>query len=123
MHIPKLSRWVLLWCAIVSPTILTAQSSPASSRALNEQQKMGKNLFLQNCQLCHLPEKENMKNTKEEGKTIGPRLDVQMKGPKPLSEAVIRTYIMNGSEGKMPTFKYALEPKEIDAIIAYLKSL
>ena len=123
MHIPKLSRWVLLSWAFLSPMFLTAQSPASSSRALNEQQKMGKNLFLQNCQLCHLPEKENMKNTKEEGKTIGPRLDVLMKGPKPLSEAVIRTFVMNGSEGKMPTFKYALEPNEIDAIIAYLKAL
>jgi mono/diheme cytochrome c family protein len=89
---------------------------------MNEQQKMGKGLFLQNCSVCHLPKRES-KNTKKEGEMIGPRLDVLLKGPKPLTDAVIRTFIMNGSEGKMPGFKYTLEPKEVDAIIAYLKIL
>lgn len=122
MHrVPKLGYWMLLSCGVLFPIGLAAQSSPP--RALNEQQKMGKGLFMQNCQLCHLPEKQNMKNTKEEGETIGPRLDVLMKGPKPLSDAVLRTFIMNGSEGKMPTFKYALEPKEVAAIIAYVKTM
>jgi mono/diheme cytochrome c family protein len=124
MRISGQGLWMLPLCAIFLPATLAAQSpSSSSQRTLNEQQKIGKNLFLQNCQVCHLPEKENMKNTKEEGKTIGPRLDVLMKGPKPLTDSVIRKFIVNGSEEKMPAFKYTLESREIDAIVAYLKAL
>ena len=109
---------------LILPFTLAAQSPPAeSTSALTEQQRVGKGLFLQNCALCHLPNKRNPKDTKEEGTSIGPRLNELISGPKPLADAVVRTFIEKGVEGKMPGFQYGLESKEITAIMAYLKTL
>ena len=125
--IAKIGCWVLLGSLTVFPKFLPARSPQASSSApapvLNEQQRMGKGLFLQNCSLCHLPKKENVKSTTEPGTTIGPPLNGLFRGAKPVSELVARTFILKGSQGKMPGFQYGLEPKEIDAILAYLKTL
>jgi mono/diheme cytochrome c family protein len=99
----------------------TAESGTA---ALNDVQRTGKRLFSQNCALCHAPEKKNNKNPSDEGTTIGPRLNGSLfTGPKALSDAVARTFIQKGVANKMPGFQYGLEPKEIDAIIAYLRTL
>ena len=109
---------------------LTALAAPlpqsegsAQGAALKEQQTTGKRLFNQNCALCHEPEPTNVKDPKDPGKTIGPRLDGLFKGEKARPEAVVRTFIQRGSEGKMPGFQYNFQPKDIDAIIAYLKTL
>ncbi len=117
----------LLGSGLVFPVGSPAQSKPPSSSstatASKDPQKAGENLFLQDCSFCHLPRKEgNPKNTGE-GSTIGPPLKGRMQGPKALSGAVVRTFIMRGSPDKMPGFQYALEPKEIDSIIAYMKTL
>ena len=118
-YIPRVCYGILLW-GVIFPLTLAAQSP--TSPVLTDQQKMGKGLFLQNCSLCHLPNRPNVKST-EEGTSVGPRLNGRLSGPKPLPEAVARTFIQKGVEGKMPGFQYGLEPKEIDAIIAYLKTL
>src|SRR5438309_264818 len=119
--IVKVSCLLLLGGAIGFPIALSAQqpSSSAGAPALNEQQRTGKGLFLQNCALCHLPEKKNPKSTTEEGTSIGPKLNGLLSGAKPLPDAAVRTFIMQGVKDKMPSFQYGLEPKEIDAIIAY----
>ena len=39
------------------------------------------------------------------------------------NEDSIRDFISNGSKGKMPGFKYGLEPSEINAIVEYLKTV
>jgi mono/diheme cytochrome c family protein len=39
------------------------------------------------------------------------------------NEETIRDFILNGSRGKMPGFKYGLEPAEIDAIVEYLRTV
>lgn len=91
--------------------------------ALNEVQRTGKRLFSQNCALCHTPAKKNNKNPAGEETIIGPRLNGLFTGPKALSDAVARTFIQKGVADKMPGFQYGLEPKEIDAIMAYLKTL
>ena len=125
--IPKIACLMVLAGSIVVPVLSRAQSPQGSSSAagvvLNEQQKMGQGLFMQNCALCHLPKKENVKSSTEPGTTVGPPLNGVFRGEKPITEAVARTFIVNGSKDKMPSFKYGLEPKEVDAIIAYLKTL
>ena len=122
----RFARWLLLAGGMTFPILLAAQStqssSSASAPALNEQQNAGKGLFLQNCALCHLPEKANPKNTSEEGKTVGPSLKGLFRKENPPREEVIREFIRRGTQ-KMPGFQYGLEPKEIDNIIAYLKTL
>ena len=103
---------------------LAAQAQqPAASPALNEQQATGKRLFQQNCALCHLPEPETSKDPNSEGTSIGPRLNGVFGPPRSRPEALVRTFIQQGVAGKMPGFRYGLEPAEIDAIIAYLKTL
>ena len=125
--LPKRIYVLLLMGGILFPVAASAQSPQPSSSApvsaLSEQQRTGKRLFLQNCGLCHVPEPRNPKDPKDLGTTVGPRLEGLFSGEKPRPEAVVRTFVQVGSEGKMPGFQYSLEPKDMDAIIAYLKTL
>ena len=118
---------LLLAGGVLFPAPVPGQSQQATptapAAALNEQQTLGRRLFNQNCALCHRPERENVKDPNDPGKTIGPRLDVLFKGEKARPEVVVRTFIQQGVQGKMPGFQYNFEPKDIDAIIAYLKTL
>jgi mono/diheme cytochrome c family protein len=113
----------LLFWTLLFPLALAAQAQQSSSPALNEQQATGKRLFQQNCALCHLPEPEPSKDPKAEGTSIGPRLEGVFGPPRSRPEALVKTFIQQGVAGKMPGFRYGLEPAEIDAIIAYLKTL
>jgi mono/diheme cytochrome c family protein len=106
-----------------NPGALGAPNRPSltGDSASKEQRKMGENLFINNCSFCHMPRNEGNPKTGE-GKTIGPPLKGIMQGPKPVAEAVVRAFILKGSPDKMPGFQYSLAPKEIDAVIAYLKT-
>jgi mono/diheme cytochrome c family protein len=94
---------------------------------LTEQEVRGAGLFTQRCALCHLPKTFGAGGAKfccmppVEPNLIGGHLFT--KGMTPEQEVVLRGYIMNGGPTLMPAFKYGLEPKEIDDIIAYLKTL
>jgi mono/diheme cytochrome c family protein len=92
-----------------------AQKSAAPRPALNEQQKSGEAWFVQNCTLCHMPT-----NQKKRLKIIAPPLE-GMFGEDANSD-VLRQFIQNGVPGKMPAFRFGLDPKQIDDIIAYLKT-
>lgn len=118
--------FAMLALAMAAPLTWAAQSkgeAAGGTAALNEVQRTGKRLFSQNCSLCHSPVKKNNKNPADEGTTIGPRLNGLFSGPKAVPDAVAKTFIVKGVADKMPGFQYALEPKEIEAIIAYLKTL
>ncbi len=80
--------------------------------SLNEQQRLGRQVLAQACGVCHLPPARN-------ARTYGPSLN---KGAGGGDEAVVREYILNGTP-RMPSFKYFLQPAEIDAIVAYLKTV
>ncbi|MSO19685.1 MAG: cytochrome c [Acidobacteria bacterium] len=127
MKVCSLSRSLLAIVFVSSCFMarLAAQSGSSSAVSqqpvLNEQQQAGRGLFLQNCSYCHLPTKENNKSTAE-GTTVGPLLKGLMQGSKPRPEAVVRGFILKGT-AKMPGFQYAFQPKEMDQIIAYLKTL
>lgn len=111
---------------LLFPMVLAAQSPQASAARpapLNEQQTLGKRLFNQNCALCHAPEPDNVKDPNDKGKSVGPLLEGVFRPPRSRPEAVVKTFIQQGIEGKMPGFRYGLEPAQIDAIIAYLKTL
>jgi mono/diheme cytochrome c family protein len=105
---------------------LTIPAAPARTLSapppLNAQQLAGKGLFLQNCAICHLPDRNNPKNTDDPGTTVGPVLNgLFRRNPAPREE-VIRVFIQRGTQ-KMPGFQYGLQPAEIDSVIAYLKTL
>ena len=88
-----------------------ALAQPAAN-ALNETQLHGRQVFAQSCGVCHLQPSMGVK-------TYGPPLN---KAAAAGSDEVMRAIIVNGTE-RMPAFKYYLKPAEIDAIIAYVRTL
>jgi mono/diheme cytochrome c family protein len=106
----------------LAPSRLSAQAaSPATPRAaasLSEQERRGEGLFLQRCSLCHLPRKLKFGSPS----VIGPSLSGQFKDAAPEQMKTLRGFILKGGPD-MPGFQYGLEPKEIDDLVAYLKTL
>jgi mono/diheme cytochrome c family protein len=94
--------------------LLLALSSAASAQSgsLDETQKLGQRLFGQSCVVCH---------TKPQitSGQYGPELSKETLGGK---ADVIRDVISNGSP-HMPGFKTQFQPAQIDAIVAYLKTI
>jgi len=94
--------------------VLFAAAVPAAyaQSDLNETQLHGRQLFAQSCGICHLRPSLGVK-------TYGPMLDKAAAGG---NDDVMRAFIQNGSE-RMPAFKHTLKPAEVDAIIAYLRTV
>ena len=92
-----------------------ARKSSPPRPVLNEQQRRGEALFVQNCPLCHVPS-----NQKKRMGIQGPVLQGMF--GEDANEDALRQYIQQGVPDKMPGFRYALEPKQIDDLIAYLKT-
>src|SRR6266481_1526691 len=99
---------LLLALAAASPAAYAQQAGSA----LNETQLLGRQVFAQSCGICHLQPSLGVK-------TYGPLLN---KAAAAGSDEVMRAFIVNGTD-RMPAFKYYLKPAEIDAIIAYLKTV
>ena len=99
---------LLLALAALTPT---AYAQPASAD-LNETQLLGRQVFAQSCGVCHLAPSLG-------AKTYGPVLN---KSAAAGNDEVMRAFIVNGSD-RMPAFRYYLKPVEIDAIIAYVRSV
>jgi mono/diheme cytochrome c family protein len=101
---------------------LSAQNAPATAAAspakLNDQETRGENLFRQRCSLCHLPRKLKFGSPP----VIGPDLTGLFKEAAPDKMKLLRGTILKGGPD-MPGFQYGLEPKEIDELIAFLKTL
>jgi mono/diheme cytochrome c family protein len=101
---------------------LFAQNAPAaaaaSSTKLNEQETRGENLFRQRCSLCHLPRKLKFGSPA----VIGPDLAGLFKEASPDKMKFLRGTILKGGP-EMPGFQYGLESREVDDLIAYLKTL
>ena len=91
---------------------LAAASAYAQQGNLNETQRLGLQVFAQSCGICHLQPSLGVK-------TYGPMLN---KATAAGNEDVVRAFIVNGTD-RMPSFKHYLKPAEIDAIIAYLKTV
>jgi mono/diheme cytochrome c family protein len=91
---------------------------PASSAKLSDQETRGENLFRQRCSLCHLPRKLKFGSPP----VVGPDLAGLFKEASPDKMKLLRGTILKGGPD-MPGFQYGLEPKEIDDLIAYLKTL
>ena len=104
------------------PGFLLAQNAPAtapsSPATLTEQETRGENLFRQRCSLCHLPRKLKFGSPP----VIGPDLTGLFKEAGPDKMKLLKGSILKGSPN-MPGFQYGLEPKEVDDLIAYLKTL
>ena len=101
---------------------LRAQNQPAATPSgaekLSEEARRGEGLFLQRCSICHLPRKLKFGSPP----VVGPILSGQFKDANPDQMKVLRGFILKGGPD-MPGFQYGLEPKEVDDLIAYLKTL
>ena len=104
-----MKRTALLLLLIVCAKYVFAQQA---GDGLNEQQRLGRQIVAQSCGVCHLPPARN-------AKTYGPLLNKAAGGG---DDGVMREYILDGTP-RMPAFKYFLRPAEIDAIIAYLRTV
>jgi mono/diheme cytochrome c family protein len=104
----------VLLAALLS--VLAAGGASAQQAATDEHltatQKLGRQVFAQSCGICHLPPQIN-------ARTYGPLLSKDTAGG---SDEVIRGLISEGTP-RMPAFKHYLARAEIDAIIAYLKTV
>jgi mono/diheme cytochrome c family protein len=106
MNRPWVSLLLAAW-----PLSATAQMPDAAS--LNSTQLAGRNVFAQHCTVCHVRTQITVQ------RSYGPPLSKNSLGGQ---EDVMRELISNGTPN-MPGFKYSLEPREIDAVIAYVKAL
>ena len=97
------------------PAPAAAPKSAAPQPVLNEQQRRGEALFVQNCPLCHIPSKQ-----KKELGIQGPALRGMFKDD--ADQDFLRQIIEQGLPGKMPGFRYDLDTKQIDDLIAFLKA-
>jgi mono/diheme cytochrome c family protein len=79
---------------------------------LNDQQKLGRQVFAQSCGVCHLPPSLG-------AKTYGPALNKEAAGG---DDEVMREFMTNGTP-RMPAFKFYLKPTEMDAIISYVRTV
>ena len=103
-----MSRRVWIMSLVLWP--LAAAAQPASGG--NDQTMLGMRLFNQSCRVCH---------TKPQlvSPQYGPVLSMTTLGGK---ADVMREVIGNGTP-RMPGFKYHFKPAEIDAIVAYIKTI
>jgi mono/diheme cytochrome c family protein len=91
---------------------LAAATAHAQQSTLNETQLLGRQVFAQSCGICHLQPSLGVK-------TYGPVLNKAAAGG---NDEVMRAFIVNGTD-RMPAFKFYLKPAEIDAIIAYVRTV
>ena len=90
----------------------TGASAQQAGDNLTEQQRRGRQLLAQSCGVCHLSPSLN-------ARTYGPPLN---KAAANGDDSIMREYILNGTP-RMPAFKHYLKDNEIDAIIAYVRTV
>lgn len=79
---------------------------------LNATQSHGRQVFAQSCGICHLAPSLG-------AKTYGPTLNKSTVGG---SDEAMRAIIASGTE-RMPAFRYYLSTADIDAVIAYVRTV
>jgi mono/diheme cytochrome c family protein len=122
---------ILAWCAVaaLTGTGRAQQNAPAPPKvvandydmrkaatpaSLSDVELTGKKLFVQRCALCHdlLGQPATT--------TVGPWIDGEI--VKARGEDAVRQKIADGSQ-RMPGWRFTLEAKQIDSVIAYLKTV
>jgi mono/diheme cytochrome c family protein len=79
---------------------------------LNDRQLLGMRLYNQSCRVCHT---KPQVTSQQYAPTVS---RVSMNG----DDAALTKQIADGSP-RMPAFKYHFKPAEIDAIVAYIKTV
>src|SRR5258705_541614 len=94
------------------PSAAPPPAAYSQQTALSKPQLLGRQVFAQSCGICHLQPSLRVK-------TYGPMLN---KAATAGNDEVMRAFIVNGTD-RMPAFKYYLKQAEIDAIIAYVRTV
>ncbi len=92
------------------PILLAASHAAYAQHA--DQRELGMRLFNQSCRVCHT--KPTLLSPQ-----YGPTLSMNTLGGK---AGIMREVISSGTP-RMPGFKYDFKPAEIDAIVAYIKTI
>ena len=87
-------------------------AAAAQGAAAGDQVKLGERLVSQSCVVCHYAPQLT-------GDSYAPALSQDSLGGK---AEIIHQFIADGSP-RMPGFKYQFNPREIDAIVAYIKTI
>tara|TARA_B100000745_G_C19824832_1_gene272638 strand:+ start:78 stop:461 length:384 start_codon:yes stop_codon:yes gene_type:complete len=87
----------------------------------NKQQRMGHAFFMQRCSFCHVP--RTTKAGADSKVPSGGLLTSLFQKTNSSQEMRVKQTILKGIPGKMPGFEHTLKLEEIDAIIAYIKTL
>ena len=90
------------------PVAASAQTAGAD----DQQQKLGMRLFNQSCRVCHT--KPQLSSPQ-----YAPALSMNTLGGK----ADVMREVISAGTPRMPGFKYDFKPAQIDAIIAYIKTI
>jgi mono/diheme cytochrome c family protein len=112
----RIAVLIVLCVLVVFPLAASAQQANGNANSnltLNDTQILGRRIFQQRCAVCHT---QSTPGARRYGPVIYKDL---VDG----NEDTIREFIRNGSTGKMPGFKYGLEPAEINAIVEYFKTV
>lgn len=97
---------------LLAGTLCAGLPLAASAQSAGDQQTQGMGLFNQHCRVCHT--KPLLTSPQ-----YGPVLSKQSLGG---DDRALHDFIANGTP-RMPGFKYSFAPAEIDAIVAYLKTV
>lgn len=118
-----LGTWIFI-LALAFPLCMSARPK-TKKPVLSPTAKAGQRVFNENCNVCH--------NARQTATKIGPGLKGLFKAKvlpyshKPVTDASVRTQIEKGNPDAtpmpMPSFGSALSQKDIDNVIAYLKTL
>jgi mono/diheme cytochrome c family protein len=107
------ARPIVIAAILIAPFLAaTPTSAQAQSAGLTDQQKLGERLLNQSCVVCHLKLQIN-------ANAYAPALSMSTLGGK---DDIMREVISNGSP-HMPGFKTQFAPAQIDAIVAYIKTI
>ncbi len=98
--------------AIALPILASATAAAAQDGAAADQVKLGERLANQSCVVCHF-------SPQITSGTYAPALSKDSLGGK---ADVMHEVIANGTP-RMPGFKYQFKPQQIDAIVAYIKTI
>jgi mono/diheme cytochrome c family protein len=105
----KRSAFAVLLLLIAGPPHAFAQQA---RDGVTDQQRRGRQMLAQSCGVCHLPPARN-------ARTYGPPLH---KGSSGGDNAAMTKVILEGTP-RMPAFKYFLQTADVDAIIAYVRTV
>jgi mono/diheme cytochrome c family protein len=115
----RIGGLLLVAGALSVPSTLTAQQAPAAQTPgipQTDAQKRGEALFLTRCPLCHVHSNQK--------RQLGIQANTELIGlfkDGAVAEEDVRKLILTGLPRMMPSFQYALDAKQIDDVIAYLK--